>query len=89
MTALVLASALMLVSVPWEEQSPESSNYLWSDKTCSQWEERYPVGNGWVGAMVDVDSLQLNHYRIWTGKPHDYSVDGAYKWPPRASPDDS
>ncbi len=57
-------------------------NLLWSDKPCVQWEDRYPVGNGWVGAMVDADAtttLQLNHYRVWTGKPHDYAVEGAWR----------
>ena len=63
-----------------------SENILWSDAKCEQWEDRYPVGNGWMGAMVDADAtttLQLNHHRIWTGKPHDYAVDGAYKHLPK------
>lgn len=59
-----------------------AENTLWSDKPCVHWEDRYPVGNGWVGAMVDADAtttLQLNHYRVWTGKPHDYAVEGAWR----------
>ena len=63
-----------------------AENVLWSDRTCEKWEDRYPIGNGVMAAMVDAGettTLQLNHQKVWTGKPHDYAVDDAWKHIPR------
>ena len=53
---------------------------LWSDAPARDWNGYYPIGNGGMAAMVNVDRttrLQLNYYRVWSGRPHDYSVEGA------------
>ena len=63
-----------------------SENVLWSDKAATQWEDCYPVGNGVMAAMVDAGAtttLQLNHQKVWTGKPHDYAVDDAFQHLPK------
>ena len=52
-----------------------AENVIWSDAPCRDWVEMYPVGNGWMGAMVDaakVTHLQFNLARIWSGRPHCY-----------------
>ena len=57
-----------------------SENLIWSDQPCRDWVEMYPVGNGWMGAMVDaakVTHLQFNLSRIWSGRPHCYDRPGA------------
>lgn len=59
-----------------------AENLLWSDVAATEWEDMYPVGNGWMGAMIDpgaTTTLQLNNYRVWTGKPHDYADPQAWK----------
>jgi len=55
-------------------------NVIWSDQPCHDWVEMYPVGNGWMGAMVDANKrthLQFNLSRIWSGRPHCYDRKGA------------
>ena len=57
-----------------------AENLIWSDQPCRIWEEMYPVGNGWMGAMVDANRathLQFNLSRIWSGHPHCYDREGA------------
>ena len=42
----------------------------------------YPVGNGWLGAMVDAAAttrIQFNHTRLWSGRPHDEARPGAFE----------
>ena len=62
----------------------EGTSFLWSDKAtsyCNNWLEMYPVGNGWMGAMVGGGrntGIQFNLSRIWSGKPHCYDREGAY-----------
>ena len=56
---------------------------LWYDKPASVWEEALPIGNGRLGAMIfggtAVDRIQFNEETLWSGEPHDYSHEGAYK----------
>lgn len=55
---------------------------IWSDRPAGEWVEMYPVGNGWMGAMVDAarsTHLQFNLSRIWSGRPHCYDRAGADK----------
>lgn len=57
-----------------------SEHLLWSDAECRSWTDMYPVGNGWMGAMVDAartTHLQFNLSRIWSGRPHCYDRAGA------------
>lgn len=59
----------------------EGAHVLWSDQKCRDWVEMYPVGNGWMGAMVDAartTHLQLNLSRLWSGRPHCYDLPGAH-----------
>jgi alpha-L-fucosidase 2 len=57
---------------------------LWYEKPASKWEEALPVGNGRLGAMIyggtSEDHIQFNEETLWTGGPHDYSNEGAYKY---------
>jgi len=56
---------------------------LWYEQPAKKWTEALPVGNGRLGAMVfggtAAERLQFNDDTLWTGKPHDYSHDGAAK----------
>lgn len=56
---------------------------LWYDKPAEKWEEALPVGSGRLGAMVfggtATDRIQFNEDTLWTGKPQDYSRDGAFE----------
>ena len=57
---------------------------LWYKKPAAVWEEALPVGNGRLGAMIfgapAVDHIQFNEETLWSGEPHDYSHQGAYKY---------
>ena len=58
-----------------------SEQTIWSDEPCREWTDMYPVGNGWMGAMVDAGKtthLQFNLSRLWSGRPHDYAREGAF-----------
>ena len=52
-------------------------------KPAKYFEEALPLGNGQLGAMiysgVDVDRISLNHDTIWSGKPGDNYVEGAFE----------
>ena len=80
-TAIATASFLLAsVSCALPATASDGSHLLWSDAKASSWLEMYPVGNGWVGAMVDAAQtthLQFNLARIWSGKPHCYDREGA------------
>ena len=68
--------SVLLLSVA----SSAAENVIWSDQPCRDWVEMYPVGNGWMGAMVDANRathLQFNLSRIWSGRPHCYDRPGA------------
>ena len=51
-------------------------------------EEALPLGNGQLGAMVygktDVERISINHDTLWSGKPGDTFVEGAYESNERA-----
>ena len=75
--SILAAGALVLAAV---EPLHAAENVIWSDAPCRDWVEMYPVGNGWMGAMVDaakVTHLQFNLARIWSGRPHCYDRPGA------------
>ena len=56
-------------------------------------EEALPLGNGQLGAMVygrrDVERISINHDTLWSGKPGDSFVEGAYESNERAKAIDS
>jgi len=60
---------------------------LWYEHAASSWEEALPIGNGRLGAMVfggpAVDRIQFNEETLWSGRPHDYSNQGAHKFLPQ------
>ncbi|MBP5285834.1 MAG: glycoside hydrolase family 95 protein [Kiritimatiellae bacterium] len=56
---------------------------IWSDRPVGEWgwDGMYPVGNGLMAAMVGADRttrLQINHARIWSGRPRCYDRPDAY-----------
>jgi len=57
---------------------------LWYEKPASGWEEALPAGNGRIGMMIyggtSEEHIQFNEETLWTGGPHDYSNEGAYKY---------
>ncbi len=57
---------------------------LWYNEPASKWEEALPVGNGRIGGMVYGNPLreqiQFNEETLWTGEPHEYQHNGAYKY---------
>ena len=75
--SILAVGALVLAAV---EPLRAAENVVWSDAPCRDWVEMYPVGNGWMGAMVDaakVTHLQFNLSRLWSGRPHCYDRPGA------------
>ena len=83
---LILFISVLLASCtqhlePEKELNP--SLVLWYDQPAQSWTEALPVGNGRLGAMVfggtDNETIQFNEETLWTGQPHDYSHEGAYK----------
>jgi alpha-L-fucosidase 2 len=54
---------------------------LWYRQPARNWNEALPLGNGRLGAMVfggvSEDRLQLNEDTFWSGRPHNYAVEGA------------
>ncbi len=67
---------------PPEETS--SSLKLWYDEPAKEWTDALPVGNGRLGAMIyggiKSDTIQFNEETLWSGQPHDYAHEGAYKY---------
>ena len=53
--------------------SPEDANILSEKKPAQRFEEAYPLGNGWLGAMIygktDLETISLNHDTLWSGYP--------------------
>jgi alpha-L-fucosidase 2 len=74
----------------WAEQQRmadvDSDLRLWYSKPAAEWNEALPVGNGRLGAMVfgvpQEERLQINEDTLWTGGPHDYVREDAYKYLP-------
>ena len=61
-----------------------SSQTLWYKSPAIQWTEALPLGNGRLGAMVnggtENETIQFNEETLWTGQPHDYAQQGAYRY---------
>jgi alpha-L-fucosidase 2 len=78
-----LASLLCLLTVELNAQQ----NLLWYNKPSSQWTDALPIGNGRLGAMiygdVQTEHLQFNEETLWTGKPRNYSREGAAAYLPK------
>ena len=57
------------------------------DEPAVRWTDALPVGNGRLGAMVyggiEKEMIQFNEDTLWTGKPHDYSHEGAAQYLPQ------
>ena len=63
-------------------------SYLRYSTPATVFEEALPLGNGQLGAMVygktDVERISINHDTLWSGKPGDSFVNGAYESNERA-----
>ncbi len=74
----------MWVAFPHPSTGEESSLKLWYDRPAEKWTEALPMGNGRLGAMVfggtERERIQFNEETLWTGGPHDYSHQGAYRY---------
>lgn len=55
---------------------------IYSDKQASCWHEAYPVGNGFLGAMIyggmEEEIIQVNEDSLWSGGPSNRVNPGAY-----------
>ena len=78
---LLLPAIFTIVPANGNSQSGNDLKLLY-EHAASAWEEALPIGNGRMGAMVfggpAVDRIQFNEETLWSGKPHDYSHEGAY-----------
>jgi len=90
LVGLALASCSPDGRLPHRQQALETHNenlVLWYGRGAQQWTEALPIGNGRLGAMVfgglKTERLQLNEDTLWSGAPHDYTVDGAAEYLPR------
>ncbi len=79
----ILLLTIILCSCIQQEDENNSSLTLWYDEPANEWVEALPVGNGRLGAMVygkiQHEIIQFNESTLWTGQPHDYAHEGAYK----------
>jgi len=79
---LFILLVLLIPALCSAQADPELK--LWYKKPAAVWEEALPIGNGRLGAMVfgapSVDRIQFNEETLWTGEPHDYAHEGAYKY---------
>lgn len=76
-----LLTLLSIITLFACQQERKSSLRLWYTKPAQEWTEALPLGNGRIGAMVfggvSEDRIQFNEETLWTGKPRDYSREGA------------
>ncbi len=84
---LYLFSLIMFVScnhIIEPERSINPSLMLWYDEPANDWTEALPVGNGRLGAMIygekENEIIQFNEETLWSGHPHVYANQGAYKY---------
>ncbi len=59
---------------------------LWYSEPAKEWTQALPVGNGRLGAMIfggtTRERLQFNEDTLWTGRPRDYTHEGAAEYLP-------
>jgi len=83
---LVFAAALTALALDAAHSDP-GPMVLWYSSPAEKWVEALPLGNGRLGAMVfggpETERLQINDDTLWTGRPHDYSHEGAAGYLPR------
>ena len=74
----IVVVVLTTFSAKAEEQK------LWYHQPANDWNEALPIGNGRMGGMifggVEKETIQFNEETLWTGRPHNYAKEGAYKW---------
>lgn len=70
-----------------QEEKLFSDLQLRYNRPAKQWEQALPIGNGRLGAMVyggiENETIQFNEDTLWTGKPRDYSHEGAAEYLPQ------
>ena len=78
-----------LFSLSCTEKVPSEKEFspslmLWYNEPATEWTEALPVGNGRLGAMVfggtEDENIQFNEETLWSGQPHDYAHEGAWKY---------
>ena len=86
MSTKELICAMIAFSMLSFHENAQSSDIHWClqyQKPAAQWMEALPIGNGSLGAMVFGDPMkeriQFNLDTLWTGHPHDYQNEDAYK----------
>jgi len=83
----VMLAAVVMAAAQAAPHPSRSAWTLWYTRPAAKWVEALPIGNGRLGAMVfggtETERLQLNEDTLWTGRPHDYSHEGAAKYLPQ------
>ncbi|MEO9477986.1 MAG: glycoside hydrolase N-terminal domain-containing protein [Cyclobacteriaceae bacterium] len=78
---IVALSLFFMFSCASDEKSTENDLKLWYDEPAQVWTEALPIGNGRIGAMIyggaSQEHIQFNEETLWTGKPRNYSREGA------------
>jgi alpha-L-fucosidase 2 len=81
---LFLLASFLIYPAIISQKTNSSGLKLWYENPANAWEEALPIGNGRLGAMIfgglENDHLQFNEETLWTGTPHDYAHQGAYKY---------
>lgn len=84
MNRILYTLLILWVVLPHLSSGEESSLKLWYDRPAEKWTEALPVGNGRLGAMIfggtEKERIQFNEETLWTGEPHDYAHQGAYRY---------
>ena len=74
--------------INWSILPQDLEKTLKYSRAAEYFEEALPLGNGQLGAMVygrrDVEKISINHDTLWSGKPGDNFVDGAFESNERA-----
>ncbi|MDD4919475.1 MAG: glycoside hydrolase family 95 protein [Bacteroidales bacterium] len=80
---LLLWLALMLTGCQADYPAGIQGLYLASDQSADTWEERFPLGNGRLGAMPDggvaAENIILNEISLWSGSPAEDLRQGTHR----------
>ncbi len=79
-----LCLPVMMITAVISVLAQQTPLKLWYQQPANKWTEALPIGNGRLGAMIYGNALnehiQFNEETLWSGGPHDYQHNGAYKY---------
>ncbi|MDF2188587.1 glycoside hydrolase N-terminal domain-containing protein [Paraflavitalea sp. CAU 1676] len=81
---VALCALVLGYGTPVCAQSSSATLQLWYQQPAKKWTEALPIGNGRLGAMIYGDAMndhiQFNEETLWSGGPHEYQRNGAYRY---------